>query len=314
MARGNAARHLARLARARAHTLGEGTRSISTVGKGLPPAADEEQLGAGVASFTQKRHRALAARVQVDTQTSSAVPEITTDLYGAVSAVTAEEGQPGVYRNVDGQRFEDGRYKAFTEEISQFIPAERQFTDPVRTFAYGTDASFYRLNPKMVVKVHSEAEIKRVLPIAKRLGVPVTFRAAGTSLSGQAITDSVLLKLSHTGKNFRNYTVHVSGRPAAMAMACVPAATRGELLQGAVAAAAAAIARRAQRASGARAAGPSAHRLEGRRPRRPAGPARPPRRRCASRAPGKAPPPGARGRGCQPRGAGATRRAARGSL
>lgn len=40
--------------------------------------------------------------------------------------------------------------------------------------------------------------------------VPVTFRAAGTSLSGQAITDSVLLKLSHTGKNFRNFTVHVS--------------------------------------------------------------------------------------------------------
>jgi FAD/FMN-containing dehydrogenase len=40
--------------------------------------------------------------------------------------------------------------------------------------------------------------------------VPVTFRAAGTSLSGQAITDSVLLKLSHTGKNFRNYEIHVS--------------------------------------------------------------------------------------------------------
>ena len=86
----------------------------------------------------------------------------------------------------------------------------RQFTDPVRTFAYGTDASFYRLNPKLVVKVHTEDEIRRVLPIARRLAVPVTFRAAGTSLSGQAITDSVLLKLSHTGKNFRDYTIHVS--------------------------------------------------------------------------------------------------------
>ena len=30
------------------------------------------------------------------------------------------------------------------------------------------------------------------------------------SPSCQAITDSVLLKLSHTGKNFRNYEVHVS--------------------------------------------------------------------------------------------------------
>ena len=60
------------------------------------------------------------------------------------------------------------------------------------------------------MQVHSEAEIRKILPIAQRLGVPVTFRAAGTSLSGQAISDSVLLKLSHTGKHFRNFTIHVS--------------------------------------------------------------------------------------------------------
>lgn len=61
-----------------------------------------------------------------------------------------------------------------------------------------------------LVQVHNEEEIRRVAPIAKKHGVPITFRAAGTSLSGQAVTDSVLLKLSHTGKNFRNYKVHVS--------------------------------------------------------------------------------------------------------
>jgi D-lactate dehydrogenase len=94
---------------------------------------------------------------------------------------------------------------------SEFIPTARQFTDPVRTLAYGTDASFYRLNPKLVVKVGSEEEIRRVLPLATKHGVPVTFRAAGTSLSGQAITDSVLLKLSHNGKAFRSYEVHGDG-------------------------------------------------------------------------------------------------------
>lgn len=50
-------------------------------------------------------------------------------------------------------RFDDGRYAAFKSEVEQFIGQERIFTDPVRTFAYGTDASFYRLNPKMVIKV-----------------------------------------------------------------------------------------------------------------------------------------------------------------
>ena len=62
------------------------------------------------------------------------------------------------------------------QEISGFIPEARQFTDAVRTFAYGTDASFYRLNPKMVVKVHSEEEVARILPIAAKHQVPITFR------------------------------------------------------------------------------------------------------------------------------------------
>jgi hypothetical protein len=39
------------------------------------------------------------------------------------------------------------------QEVEQFVGQERIFADPVRTFAYGTDASFYRLNPKMVIKV-----------------------------------------------------------------------------------------------------------------------------------------------------------------
>ena len=66
-----------------------------------------------------------------------------------------------------------------------------------------------RLGMSRRSQVHTEEEIARILPIARRLGVPVTFRAAGTSLSGQAITDSVLLKLSHTGRNFRRFEIHV---------------------------------------------------------------------------------------------------------
>ena len=36
-------------------------------------------------------------------------------------------------------------------------------------------------------------------------------RAACAPLPRQALTDSVLLKLSHTGRNFRSYTVHGDG-------------------------------------------------------------------------------------------------------
>jgi len=86
-------------------------------------------------------------------------------------------------------------YDNFYKELQAFIPEGRLIHDPLRTLAYGTDASLYRLIPKLVVQVESEEEIRRILPLAQRYRTVVTFRAAGTSLSGQAVTDSVLLKL-----------------------------------------------------------------------------------------------------------------------
>jgi len=187
------------------------TRSLSTSSCQQQMATTEALSQRGVMTAVQEevedpRYGAMPA--------AHPVPNVSIDLYGTVSvSETGTTGvqDTGVYRNVDGQRFDDGRYAAFRKEIGAIVPEKRIFTDAVRMFAYGTDASFYRLNPKMVVKVHSEEEVAKILPIAKRLGVPVTFRAAGTSLSGQAVTDSVLLKLSHTGRNFRSFTVHEDG-------------------------------------------------------------------------------------------------------
>ncbi len=85
------------------------------------------------------------------------------------------------------------RYQQFLQEISALIPQSRLFTDPLRTLAYGTDASFYRLTPKIVVRADTEAEVSHILKAADRREIPVTFRAAGTSLSGQAVSDSVLV-------------------------------------------------------------------------------------------------------------------------
>lgn len=103
----------------------------------------------------------------------------------------ASSDAPSPYRNVDGMRHDDGRYTAFKSDVRALLGEERVVDDPVRTFAYGTDASFYRLTPQAVVKVHSEQEVVDVLDVARAHQTPVTFRAAGTSLSGQAITDSV---------------------------------------------------------------------------------------------------------------------------
>ena len=99
----------------------------------------------------------------------------------------------------------DSRYRKFRDAVAAFVPAERIITDPLRLLAYGTDASFYRLIPKIVINVESEEEVARILRRAHKDGIAVTFRAAGTSLSGQAVTDSVLLRLGEGWLGCRIY-------------------------------------------------------------------------------------------------------------
>lgn len=90
-----------------------------------------------------------------------------------------------------------GIYKEFVQKIGKVIPSERILHDELSKLAFGTDASFYRLLPKVVVKAREEKEVSAVLAAASQLNIPVTFRAAGTSLSGQSISDSVLVIVSH---------------------------------------------------------------------------------------------------------------------
>ena len=96
----------------------------------------------------------------------------------------------------------------FLNTVERLIPRERRFDDPLSTLAFGTDASFYRLIPKLVIRVESEAEVITLLKAAHAELVPVTFRAAGTSLSGQAISDSVLLVL---GDNWNGRDIRQGG-------------------------------------------------------------------------------------------------------
>ncbi len=95
-------------------------------------------------------------------------------------------------------------HENFLNEVLTFIPRERVFTDELRRLAWGTDASFYRLIPKMVIISQNEEEVSRLLKLASAHGVPVTFRAAGTSLSGQSVTDSVLIV---AGKGWENIEI-----------------------------------------------------------------------------------------------------------
>ncbi|MDE6266174.1 MAG: FAD-binding oxidoreductase [Muribaculaceae bacterium] len=98
----------------------------------------------------------------------------------------------------------DPRYLDYVNRISTFIPRDRIYTDDLRRIAWGADAGFYHLTPQVVVRSASEQEVARLLWEASSLSLPVTFRAAGTSLSGQAISDSILIV---AGKNWEKYSI-----------------------------------------------------------------------------------------------------------
>ena len=95
-------------------------------------------------------------------------------------------------------------YTDFLSELKQFVPSDRIYTDELRTLGWGTDASFYRQIPKVVIRSDGEEEISKIVKACKKFKLPFTFRAAGTSLSGQSCTDSVLIV---AGKHWEKYEI-----------------------------------------------------------------------------------------------------------
>ncbi len=96
------------------------------------------------------------------------------------------------------------QYKVFLDEIKQFIPSDRIYTDELRTLGWGTDASFYRQIPKAVIRSDGEEEVSKIIRACNKYKLPFTFRAAGTSLSGQSISDSILIV---AGKHWEKYEI-----------------------------------------------------------------------------------------------------------
>ena len=92
----------------------------------------------------------------------------------------------------------------FLSELRQIVAADRIYTDELRRLGWGTDASFYRQIPQVVIRSDGEEEISKIVQLCKKHKLSFTFRAAGTSLSGQSCTDSVLIV---AGKHWEKYEI-----------------------------------------------------------------------------------------------------------
>ena len=99
---------------------------------------------------------------------------------------------------------EPGLSADFIRALKKRIPKQRILTDALSLHAYAHDASHYLLIPKIVIRVETEAEIQAILNAARKTQFPITFRAAGTSLSGQALSEYALIVL---GEGWRDYKI-----------------------------------------------------------------------------------------------------------
>lgn len=99
-------------------------------------------------------------------------------------------------------KFQDSNLTAFYQRVSSQLPKDRVLTDAMRTLAWGADAGFYRQIPRLVLFPQTESEVAAIMRAANELGVPLTFRASGTSLSGQASTKSVLVVVARGWENY----------------------------------------------------------------------------------------------------------------
>jgi D-lactate dehydrogenase len=82
------------------------------------------------------------------------------------------------------------------KELEGLLPAERIKTRYIDRVTYGSDAGFYYLLPKAIVHPISEEEIVALFGFSRQHSIPLVFRGGGTSLSGQSVTDGILVDLS----------------------------------------------------------------------------------------------------------------------
>jgi len=90
----------------------------------------------------------------------------------------------------------DARRAELVRQLERVFPAERIKSRLIDIVSYAPDAGFYHLIPVAVVLPQTEEEIRTLFQFSHKHNIPLTFRAGGTSLSGQSVTDGILSDIS----------------------------------------------------------------------------------------------------------------------
>lgn len=84
------------------------------------------------------------------------------------------------------------------------LGADRVSTRELDRIALAVDASHYLVTPQAIVRPKSAAEVGMAMSVATQMGWPMTLRAGGSSLSGQALSDGLMVDVR---RHFRGMEV-----------------------------------------------------------------------------------------------------------
>src|SRR3954468_20603854 len=110
-----------------------------------------------------------------------------------------------------------GTPEPLREQLRALLGPDRVLHRALDLVRYASDASPYRLIPQVVVMAHDASDVAKVLAYGRERKVPVTFRAGGTSLNGQAQTDGILVDVRRhwTGVEVLDDGARARGKPGA---------------------------------------------------------------------------------------------------
>src|SRR3984885_12766730 len=94
-------------------------------------------------------------------------------------------------------------------QLKGFMDESRVLTRLIDRIAFASDASLYRLIPRAIVQPMNSEEVRKLFQFSRERKIPLTFRAGGPSLCGQAITDGILVDI---GRYWRLGAVEENGR------------------------------------------------------------------------------------------------------
>jgi D-lactate dehydrogenase len=108
-----------------------------------------------------------------------------------VQRIAPEGNEPSRDRVPD--ELASGTPEPLRGDLIRLLGSDRVLTRVIDLVRYASDASPYRLLPRAVVMAWDAEDVSKVLGYGRATGVPVTLRAGGTSLNGQAQSDGILV-------------------------------------------------------------------------------------------------------------------------